>query len=1184
MTPLNAETLVAQLVGYAADPEVGNLHAQAHARAILQELGSPPTAWPKFRADLDERLYYGAHFQIWTALELLEQGKSKAEAQQALLNGAEGLEFLCEDSSLNAGLRSEQLLKAAFAYYIAGHYARSYVLINELSALNTDLPLPLALLLSIIQKHFQAARNLTLEVFSDETLSDLKIAGELEAGTIEEDEALSRMIFTLLTSAVSLHLEYLKLGERALFDEALGIVNDMVSLARENLFVDWWWWSFCLRHLLLEYDGGSLWGNLSPQMGGGQGGTLLPLYVRGGLRRLPPIVELWPSQVQAVPMINRPDRPHLCLKMPTSSGKTQIAEMAILRFVMDKGSEPSSKCAYIAPFRSLAVEVEKTLRKSLAPLGIRVSEIYGGFDLSSEDRRLIEETNILIATPEKFDAFFRYAPELGSGIGLVIIDEGHVVNLDQRGLHFEFFLQRLLKRLASSGCRFLFISAVLPNASEFAEWITGEPNNLLESKWRPSRLMLGQLSWDGRAVRIDYTHSEREEFKQECFVPRFITAEPCKGVPGLGKRQLPFPKNKDEAFAAAALRFATTGTTLVFCPQKRQAQAFARTIKQVLEVRQALELASGSSFEIPKPGDGSPEWERCRNTIETEMGPASELLNLLEAGIVLHHAGLPQRVRIAIEDLVRSRGVQLLVATTTLAQGVNLPIKTVLVRGLYHGHGDLVSPLTFWNISGRAGRGMQETEGQILFCVDRSVSPEQLLRTNRAIRKMISAIETAKVESAVRWVLSQFVLEWCRTHPRIEVPALCLHLAEHSLGWISEERRAELHIWLDRLDGHLLALTEDFDLDPYTPDKLQEILSGSLLFIQLRDDQKPILTLDEAIALLDARIKYIYHRHPNRLVRARLFKLGLPLADCETIESNKESLLVMFLEATDWSAWSPSEKVRHLIRIADTVLTLRELRPPRGLPPQSHSLLEAWLLGSSSAEMAADGAISPFSNDPAEISLWIEDVCRYRLPWGINSLCSFLQSYALEYNLVLPPVCAHFASMFKYGVVSSIAVRLIPYLDQERTLANLLADVYPLTIDDTDEVYSWFISLDQDQLLALGIDGENAARITHLQLAYGSRVSVAHGRTYSFHLSFSNAESTGGLKVGEKVLIIPLDNGTPNACALWTLKGKMLGTFALSGSPIPLWWKRPDLVISSVAEVKPSTDGKVVVSIQTSEV
>ena len=324
----------------------------------------------------------------------------------------------------------------------------------------------------------------------------------------------------------------------------------------------------------------------------------------------------------------------------------------------------------------------------------------------------LRQYRILVATPEKFDALLRSVPELAQGIRLVVIDEGHIVDPNERGLRFEFFIHRLRRMLPRPPrCRFVFISAVLPNAKDFAEWITGSPDGLVESSWRPSRLMLGRLTWDGARARIDYTHRERSQFGQDCFVPRFIEQKACRGVPGAGRRRKPFPDGAAEAFSVAALLFAREGTTLVFVPQKRSVETAARALLEALRVQRSLQTAEGETFSLPTPGRGTPGWVRCKAVIEDEMGSDSLLLTLLDEGIVVHHGDLPWRVRIAIEELARTEAVRLLVATTTLAQGVNLPIKTVLVRGLAHGHNEIVSPTTFWNICGRAGRAMRESEG-----------------------------------------------------------------------------------------------------------------------------------------------------------------------------------------------------------------------------------------------------------------------------------------------------------------------------------------------------------------------------------------------------------------------------------------------------------------------------------------
>ncbi len=137
-------------------------------------------------------------------------------------------------------------------------------------------------------------------------------------------------------------------------------------------------------------------------------------------------------------------------------------------------------------------------------LGRRVSELYGGFRLTVADKPLIQKTQILVATPEKLDALFGFSPELVGALKLVILDEGHIISpttgylslRKARGLKYEVFLVRLVARFEATDTRILFLSAVMPNAEQFAEWITGDRAGLVSSDWRPSRLMLGSaLEW-----------------------------------------------------------------------------------------------------------------------------------------------------------------------------------------------------------------------------------------------------------------------------------------------------------------------------------------------------------------------------------------------------------------------------------------------------------------------------------------------------------------------------------------------------------------------------------------------------------------------------------------------------------------------------------------------------------------
>jgi len=1180
----NPNATLKRLQKFSERSDILRLHAQAHARAILRGLNAPKRDWPSFQEDLDVRLYYAAHNQIWKALQLLEIKQHPEQAKEYLVKGAEALEFLYQDPNSDPIVRDEELLKAILAYYISGHYARSYVLMKETADTLKNLPKHIDLIAAILKKDLKSARLITLEAFTNDALTDQTTTDELVKGTLEDDEAISRILYYSICRAVSFYIEYIKTGERQILERVFYIINDSVAVARDSQFVDWWWWSFCLRFLFEEYSKTSLWSQIQPFANNDDTVEMIKRYIRCGLRETPPIIELWPSQVHAIPMINDAGRRHFCLKMPTSAGKTRIAELTILRFFLDTMTNPDRKCAYIAPFRSLAVEIEKTLRKGLNLLGLRVSEIYGGFELTPAERTLIQDTQILVATPEKFDAILRFMPEIEKDIGLIIIDEGHIVDPNERGLRFEFFLHRLLRRYRGKDCRFLFISAVLPNAEEFTEWITGSPEQLVQSEWRPSRLMLGKLSWYGKRARIDYTHIGRRTFGQACFVPRFIEVRECRGLSGVGRRRLPFPKNAEEAFALAALLFAQEGMTLVFVPQQRQAEPFARALLETLKIQKALAQASGKDFEIPCPVEAEDARKRCRQVVEDEMGKESYLIDFLNSGFLVHHHDLPQRVRVAIEDLVRANGIRLIIATTTLAQGVNLPIKTVLVRGLQHGYGSPVSPLSFWNICGRAGRAGKENEGQILFCVDRTVSAEQRRRYEQAITRVLDTLEQTTVISATRLLLQLIVNKWRETHPQVDVAELCIYLANNSYDWVSEESRDEIRNWMDILDGHLLALSEEFDIDPATPDRLQEILEGSLLFIQLRNDPNAQISPDLATEILNSRIRYIRSHHPQSTVRKRLYKLGMALSDCETIETHSEELYQLFNEASSWNDWPGEKRFDLLLRISQFILELNKIRP-KEVPEQWPRILSLWLKGISTVEMVADNEIKSFISDSPKLSLFLEDICGYRLPWGINSILSYLTMLAEERGESLPLICSYFSGMFKYGVNNPIAVCILPYLDRIRVLALIAASICPYDAEYPESIVTWFKNLTEKDLSDQGIEGATAKRIVSVRdsfLAFGLE-KRSQGRSITIKVISAHRETIKELNIGDRVLVVPRPELSDKHFQVFTLDGKNIGVFSRRKKPVPQWWAELHLVDATVTDIQEEKGGRYVLSIRLDE-
>lgn len=1184
MAILEPRDVLKKMQNFSRLPRIVNLHSQAHARSILQSLNAPEAEWPPFQKDLEFRLIYVSHYKIWRALELLEVGESQEQAKIFLMEGAEALEFLYKNVISDSASRLDELFKAIFAYYIAGHYARSYVLMKETLETTKKIPEHLDLIAAIMRKDLKRAREITRDTFNNEIFTDHFISAQLDNEKIDDDTAISQILYYSICQAVSFYLEYIKTGELNILDKAFHIINISISLAKDSHFVDWWWWIYCLKFLFKEYSKTNLWHQIQPFADNEYSHKVISRYIHTGLRHTPPVIELWPTQVQSIPIINDFDRKHFCLKMPTSSGKTQIAELTILRFYLDTLKNNSKKCIYIAPFRSLAVEIENTLRNNLASLKIRVSEIYGGFEISPAERTLIEETQILVATPEKYDALFRYMPEIENEIGLIIIDEGHIIDPNERGLRFEFFIQRLLRHYKNKKCRFLFISAVLPNADEFSQWIAGSSEQLIQSNWRPSRLMLGKLTWNGSKVRIDYTHIEKNKFGQACFVPRFIEKQDCIGLSGIGRRQNSFPNDASEAFALSSLLFAREGTTLVFVPQKRQVTSLGKSILNALKIQNAISQSKGENFKLPTTSNNEHLRQRCKQIIESEIGTDSLLLEFLNNGFIVHHAGLPQRVRIAIEDLIRSNGVSLVIATSTLAQGVNLPIKTVLVRSLIRGYKDEVDSLQFWNICGRAGRGNKENEGQILFFVDHTGSDYQRRRQEKSINRVLDNLDRTKVISATRLLLQFIVNNWKNSHPNIDVAELCIHLASNSFEWVSNENKEIVRRWIDILDGHLLTLSEEFGIDPTNPDLLQEILEGSLLFIQLRNNPDININIDNAYGILRSRIQYIQSRYPIKATRFRLYKLGMSLNDCETIESHSQELYRLFMSSISWASWNDKERSQLLLEISSFILTLNDIKPI-DISDIWPKILSYWIKGISISEIANDSEIKQIFNDQTEVSLFIEDICGYRLSWGINSLFNYLSLIATEKGESFHIVCSFFSGMVKYGVNNPIAICIMPYLDRKRDLSLIVANICPFGIENPKSIVDWFKNLSFEDLIKNGVERVLASKIIDVRDSFVSfdQITTCQPRSSNIRIRSKESQIIDNLSINDKILLFPRNDLSDRHYQIFTINGTIIGLYRHS-DPIPQWWNELHLVVSTITDIEKTNKEEYILSIKINEI
>jgi len=1149
-----------------------NLHAQAHARAILIDSAAPREQWPPFSRHLDERLYYGANLLISGGLELLEGEGFAEQAEKFLTRGAEAIEFLCNSVDSFKASPREELLKAALSYHIASRHARAYVLMDKLKKYPERENEFFELLIAILERQLEYARRQTINLFEEEGNNDVTISTMFSNGEISPEEAIDRLGKMSLTQAVSLFLEYLKIGRKDYLNRAIEIAQNVVQLGKESRDVRLWWIARMVRHIFNECSDSSLWsclGNFSPE---GTDSFMIKKYIQSNLLKETPIINLWPSQIKALQWILHKDKPSFGVRMPTSAGKTKIAELTILKTLLDS-QDDSTKCIYIAPYRSLAIEIEHTLRSGLGPLGIRVSEIYGGFDMSYADQRLIEETRVLIATPEKFDAVIRQVPEIIPNIKLLIIDEGHIAgDVSERGIGAEFLLNRLLLALPRERCRYLFISAVLPNAEDFARWIAGDENKLVKSDWRPSRLMIGECQWNGNRIRLNYTHDTEGKFQQECFVHEFIKKQECKGLPGVENRRNPFPHYTKEAFALSAIRFAQNGTTLAFIPQARYAESVGNEVLKALKIQSAIDAPHNSTCEIPKPDQKTLEWQNCAEVIKEELGEESVLLEFLEAGFVVHHSKLPARVRLRIEELIRTNQVKLIIATTTLAQGVNLPIRTVLVRGLQQGEGGVVNSLAFWNIAGRAGRAMHENEGQLLFFIDETVEREKVRKLRNQYRKLIDRNRIANVLGTVYLIISHINDLWRTSNIHMDFSSLCLKLAEDDFDWIADSRRPNFKYLMDLLDQHLLAICTEMDISPETLDNLQEALRKSLLFAQLGVRPIPNIDEDAAAMILKSRVKSIYRRIPNRTKRLRFYKLGLSLRDCNTIETNATELFNLFMLSSEWDNWERDDRINFLCKIANEAMKLETVHERKDLQFETvQGIIAGWLEGNTPLEIISDGQAPTYDN-PSKLSKFIENLCVYKLSWVVNSIYVYLLDKFHDTEQSLPALCDSFSAMFKYGVCDPIATVFMAYLDGNRKLSIKAAFASPYGYDRVDRALAWLLNSSIEDLCNNGLLEGDARKIIDL------RQSVDMRDRQDDEISTINSFKvkklpTTAVNVGDNVIIIARPEKSPCHYDVMALTGEILWHLKRK-EEFPKWWRKLYSIDARIDSINSLSDGR----------
>ena len=825
---------------------------------------------------------------------------------------------------------------------------------------------------------------------------------------------------------------------------------------------------------------------------------------------------VWPAQSAGIEHLRANSSFVLCT--PTGSGKTTVATLAVVQGLFADPPDdpfdldPGNLVLYLVPSRALAAEVEGRLAqdlKGIAAEPVVVTGLYGGVDWGPTDAWIqAERATIVICTFEKADALLRYLGVLFlDRVRLVIVDEAHMVEQDRarfasledgssRAFRLEQLGARLLRARSDHGFRILALSAVAARAAPaLARWITGDPDAApTTSSYRSTRQMLGRLEvgiageyairynlMDGRSLRFD-----DERRSDSPFVPR-----PFPPLPGgIDGDQGPEVRMRAPTLWAAlqlAAERPDGSTPSVLISLTQNVGTFSATSADLMDSWPENTLPNYRAVD-----EANDLWVRCLASAADYFTVQSVEYRLLRRGIAVHHGKMPGLLARRLKAVIDQGFVRVIIATSTLSEGVNVPVNFLLIPSVYRGP-NVLNLQEFTNLIGRAGRPGVSTEGSALV-----VLPERTVTRDRYGRyrptpsrqwdgynQLVANIEATtaaagegapedEASSPLAHLLGGLEAAWVELTGDDDPEEFTNWLEQTSVVGADEED-ASAYRYLDSLDAFLItALQEVEELQgaELAPDQVEAELTAiwrrTYAFAAIQEEAR-------LAGIWLARGRAIKAQYPDAAQRRRIYKTSLSPRSATKLLDLAEAVHAALQDGAGYARWSTEQRlafIRNTLALLSRVpsfkiaTTLGRRRNFQGWP----KLLRWWLAKNT----------LPAQPTPREITNWYDFVAQnfiYRGAWGLGSIIGLLLDHAegerpiraLEFGdwprSELPWIAFWIKELITWGTLDPVAAFLLARGDAiDRPQAEADAQAYyeglPRDVDandalDTRRIRDW---------------------------------------------------------------------------------------------------------------------------------
>ncbi|WP_197498547.1 DEAD/DEAH box helicase [Mycobacterium scrofulaceum] len=788
----------------------------------------------------------------------------------------------------------------------------------------------------------------------------------------------------------------------------------------------------------------------------------------------PQILTLWPPQRKLLAPEGKAadlaSAKRLVVGVPTSAGKTLIAQLLMVQHLATQGTG----VCYVAPQRSLGREVRTAVVRRLRLLARETARVGPdhGFPTTGPLAELLKqlvaspavldrESAIAIMTPERLAHSLREnADEVLASFGMFVFDEAHQIREKGRGFLLESLISYLHWRTIDSDQQIVLLSAALGNAAQIRSWIdpTGE-GELFESEWRgPRRLtaLFGVRNDPNVPPRVE---SVRASGAMADYVRRLIfQAQGVFRLKPTGQNTILLTTR--DPLGEVAYR-ATASGVRAFAPESGHSTPKYRMLAQMVsflghagsvlvvcdERKAARNMAAAIAATLPP----DPSVSRLVLASRLKLGDDHPLVSALERGVAYHHAGLPSDLLETIEDAVRSGELNYLVSTSTLTDGVNLPVRTVVLNPSHYPNqpeDQKMSGPRLLNAIGRAGRAVLETEGWVVMADYRGMSSTGLDNFEPDVDEL--AARSVLTREDVLEELEIFEHEFASSYDA----------AMSARGSVAD---FQAFIWFALAAGTI-------ELSSAISDGLIPLLHSTLAFSQLPE---PTQARFLRVAQLTAQ-QFIDTDDSSRRSWARMGTSVNSARQLDKIAHELAAEVVSRQHIDDLSdpyvTLALFEAMGIWTQLADLPESPREwrfrVRDYWNAPEVDidvGNFLHAWISGVPIPAIANDIFYTVQDRGwRLEMAVdTVSDFCEHYFAWLSSVLITRVNEYLLEAGQPLE-LCVELGTYMRYGVSSNLAVELITANVRSRELANTVAKVAVEEEVPTEQVREWLGGLTFD--------------------------------------------------------------------------------------------------------------------------